>query len=47
MVEKKYLKLNEIEAYKIAFHLSNQIWNITLKWDAFAKTQLANKWSEQ
>jgi four helix bundle protein len=34
---KKYLKLNDIEAYKIAFHLSNYVWNIILKWDYFAK----------
>ncbi len=34
---KKYLKLNDIEAYKIAFHLSNYVWNIIIKWDYFAK----------
>ncbi|MCU0346301.1 MAG: four helix bundle protein [Saprospiraceae bacterium] len=31
------LKLNDIEAYKIAFHLSNYIWEIVIKWDFFAK----------
>ena len=35
--ETKYLTLNDIEAYKIAFNLSNRIWNIILKWDYFAK----------
>lgn len=30
--EKKYLKLNDIEAYKISFHLSNFIWDVVLKW---------------
>lgn len=34
---KKYLKLNDIEAYKIAFHLSNYVWSIVIKWDYFAK----------
>jgi len=32
---KKYLKLNDIECYKIAFHLSNRVWDIVVKWDAF------------
>jgi len=35
--ETKYLKLNDIEAYKISFNLSNKIWDIILKWDYFAK----------
>ncbi len=35
--EKKYLKLNDIEAYKISFHLSNYIWDVVLKWDYFGK----------
>lgn len=38
MEEKKYLKLNDIEAYRIAFHLSNYVWNIVYSnWDLFAK----------
>lgn len=38
MEEKKYLKLNDIEAYRIAFHLSNYVWNIVYgNWDLFAK----------
>ena len=36
--EKNYLKLNDLEAYKIAFHLSNYIWEIVNpEWDFFAK----------
>ncbi len=35
--EKKYLKLNDIESYRIAFHLSNKVWEIILQWDLFAK----------
>lgn len=36
-MEKKYLKLNDIDAYKWAFHLSNYLWNIIITWDFFAK----------
>jgi four helix bundle protein len=38
--EKRFLKLNDIEAYKISFHLSNYVWEIVLKWDYFAKRTL-------
>lgn len=37
MPDKKYLKLNDIESYKIAFKLSNYVWDIIVKWDYFAK----------
>ncbi len=37
MNRKKYLLLNDIGAYKIAFGLSNYVWNVVLKWDHFAK----------
>lgn len=36
-ITKKYLKLNDISAYKIAFELSNYVWEIVVKWDYFAK----------
>lgn len=29
---KKYLKLEDIGAHKIAFELSNYAWNIVIKW---------------
>ena len=32
-MEKKYLKLNDIDCYKIAFNLSNHIWELVIKWD--------------
>ena len=35
--EKKFLKLNDIEAYKVYFHLSNYVWEVVIKWDVFAK----------
>ena len=42
-MEKKYLQLNDISAYKIAFELSNYVWNIILKWDYFAKDTLGKQ----
>ena len=36
-MEKKFLKLNDIRAYKIAFNLSNYVWDLVLKWDYLAK----------
>ncbi len=35
--EKRYLKLNDIECYKIAFHLSNKVWNTVMNWDRLAQ----------
>ncbi|MCU0451074.1 MAG: four helix bundle protein [Bernardetiaceae bacterium] len=32
-----YLKLKDIEAYRIAFHLSNRVWQLVFKWDNFAR----------
>ncbi len=37
MENKKFLKLNDIEAYRIAFKLSNYVWDIVLRWDYFTK----------
>lgn len=37
MEEKRFLQLNDISAYKIAFALSNYVWDIVLNWDYFAK----------
>lgn len=36
-MDKKYLKLNDLNAYKIAFNLSNYVWDIVIKWDFFAR----------
>ncbi|MBA3673628.1 MAG: four helix bundle protein [Chitinophagaceae bacterium] len=36
-VNKKYLALNDIESYKLSFHLSNYVWNIILSWNYFAQ----------
>lgn len=34
---KKYLELKDITAYRIAFDLSNYVWDVVIKWDYFAK----------
>lgn len=37
-MDKKYLSLNDIEAYRIAYHLSNKVWNmVLLLWEQFSK----------
>jgi len=45
MEEKKYLKLNDISAYKISFHLSNYVWNIVIKWDYFSKDTVGKQFA--
>ena len=32
-----YLKLNDIECYRIAFRLSNYVWSIVINWESFPK----------
>ena len=34
---KKYLQLNDLDAYKLAFHLSNYVWEIIMEWDWLSK----------
>jgi four helix bundle protein len=46
MEQKKFLKLNDIEAYKIAFHLSNYVWNVVIKWAYFEKTTVGEQFVE-
>ena len=40
---KKYLDLNDITAYRIAFNLSNYVWDIVIKWNYFAKDTLGKQ----
>lgn len=44
-MEKKYLQLNDIEAYKISFQLSNYVWDIVVKWDYFAKDTVGKQFT--
>lgn len=45
MENKKFLKLSDIEAYRIAFKLSNQVWDIVLKWDHFSKDTIGKQFA--
>ncbi|TVL99771.1 MAG: four helix bundle protein [Candidatus Brocadia sp. WS118] len=45
-MEQKYLTLNDISAYKIAFYLSNYVWDIVVKWGYFAKTTVGTQFVE-
>ncbi len=48
MAEKqiKYLKLNDIEAYRIAFTLSNYVWEVIIKWDYFEKKTIGSQFTD-
>lgn len=43
MESKNYLKLNDIEAYRIAFGLSNYVWAIVVKWDSFSRNTVGGQ----
>jgi len=43
MEQKKYLQLNDIDAYKVAFGLSNYVWDIVVGWDYFAKKTVGDQ----
>ncbi|MBL0051671.1 MAG: four helix bundle protein [Bacteroidetes bacterium] len=36
-MDKKYLQLNDISAYKTAFNLSNYLWDVVIKWEHFER----------
>lgn len=40
---KKFLKLNDIGAYKVAFHLSNYVWDLIIKWKPFARNTIGSQ----
>ena len=41
----KYLQLNDIDSYVIAFNLSNYIWNLIIKWDYFSKITIGKQYA--
>lgn len=43
MDARKYLQLNDVSAYKIAFHLSNYVWDIVIQWNIFAKNTVGEQ----
>jgi len=46
MEQKKFLKLSDIECYRIAFHLSNYVWELVIKWDGFAQRTIGCQFAE-
>jgi four helix bundle protein len=36
-MEKKYLKLNDLNSYNVAFNLSNYVWELIMQWEWFAR----------
>lgn len=42
-MNKKYLILNDVEAYKVAFKLSNEVWEVAIRWDHFAKDTIGKQ----
>lgn len=42
----KFLQLKDLNSYKIAFYLSNYVWNIIIKWEYFTKTTLGKQFVE-
>ncbi len=43
IMEKKYLRLNDVEAYKIAFRLSNYVWAVAARWNNFTRDTLGKQ----
>ena len=41
----KYLTLNDINSYKIAFNLSNHVWEVIASWEKFEKYTVGNQWA--
>ena len=39
----KYLQVTDVSAYRIADALSDEVWNIVLEWDSFAKWTLGKQ----
>ena len=44
-MEKKFLTLNNIDAYKISFSLSNYVWDIVNKWDYFSRDTIGKQFT--
>jgi four helix bundle protein len=42
-MEKKFLMLNDVNAYKIAFNLANYVWVIVLQWNYFAQDTIGKQ----
>lgn len=45
MDQRKFLKLNDINAYKVSFNLSNNIWRIVIRWNFFSKDTIGKQFT--
>ena len=45
-MEKTYLTLAKIDAYMIAYNLSNYVWNAVLGWESYAKWTVGKQYTE-
>jgi len=43
-MEKKYLELKDIKAYRIAFDLSNYVWDIVIMWEYFPRDTVGKQY---
>ena len=41
--DKKYLKVHDVEAYRIALGISNFVWGIVIKWDHFTRITIGKQ----
>jgi len=44
-MDKKYLRLNDIDAYKRAYTLSNLVWDIVTGWNYFARDTVGTQFT--
>ncbi|MCK4465410.1 MAG: four helix bundle protein [Bacteroidales bacterium] len=43
-MDRKYLDLMDIKAYRISFDLSNYVWDVVLKWDYFSRDTVGKQY---
>jgi four helix bundle protein len=41
----KYLNVEDYDAYKVSYELSNYVWSIILNWDYFEKNTIGNQFA--
>ncbi|MFZ2188572.1 MAG: four helix bundle protein [Candidatus Moraniibacteriota bacterium] len=44
-MEKNYLKLNDLSSYKIAYNLSNYVWDVVISWGYFEKDTVGKQFA--
>jgi four helix bundle protein len=44
-MEKNYLKLNDLSSYRIAYNLSNYVWDIVISWGYFEKDTVGKQFT--